>query len=126
MNSYLIDTDVMIDVSRGNADAASYLDSLSEAAISIITAHEPIVGARDKRDLAGIDSLISMYSVKHIDAAIGLLAYDLLKKYAKSDGLRTFDSLIAATAMERGLRLASRNRKHFAMIDGLQVDVPRF
>jgi predicted nucleic acid-binding protein len=126
MNSYLIDTDVMIDVSRGNADAASYLDSLGEAAISIITAHEPIVGARDKRDLAGIDSLISMYSVKHIDAAIGLLAYDLLKKYAKSDGLRTFDSLIAATAMERGLRLASRNRKHFAMIDGLQVDVPRF
>jgi predicted nucleic acid-binding protein len=67
-----------------------------------------------------------MYSVKHIDAAIGLLAYDLLKKYAKPDGLRTFDSLIAATAMERGLRLASRNRKHFAMIDGLQVDVPRF
>jgi predicted nucleic acid-binding protein len=125
MDSYLIDTDVMIDVSRGNAGAASYLDSLSEA-ISIITAHELIVGARDKRDLAGIDSLISMYSGKHIDAAIGLLAYDLLKKYAKSDGLRTFDSLIAATALERGLRLASRNRKHFAMIDGLQVDVPRF
>jgi hypothetical protein len=81
MDSYLVDTDVMIDVSRGNADAASYLDSLSKAAISIITAHELIVGARGKRDLAGIDSLISMYSVKHIDAAIGLLAYDLLKKY---------------------------------------------
>jgi predicted nucleic acid-binding protein len=126
MDSYLIDTDVMIDVSRGNADAASYLDSLSEAAISIITAHELIVGARDKRDLAGIDSLISTYSVAHIDAAIGLLAYDLLKRYAKSDGLRTFDSLIAATAMARGLRLITRNRKHFAMIVGLQVDVPRF
>jgi hypothetical protein len=34
MDSYLIDTDVMIDLSRGNADAASYLDSLSEAAIA--------------------------------------------------------------------------------------------
>jgi predicted nucleic acid-binding protein len=126
MASYLVDTDVMIDVSRGNADAGSYLDSLSDAAISIITAQELIVGARDKRDIAGIESLISTYPLMHVDAAVGLLAYDLLKTYAKSDGLRTFDSLIAATALERGLVLASRNRKHFAMIKGSRVEVPRF
>jgi predicted nucleic acid-binding protein len=95
----LIDTDVMIDVSRGNASAASYLDSLSDPAISIITAQELIVGARDKRDLVGIDSLVSAYPVIHMDTAIGQLAYGLLKRYAKSDGLRTFDSLIAATAI---------------------------
>ncbi len=41
---YLIDTDVMIDVSRENANAAGYLDSLSDPAISIITAQELIVG----------------------------------------------------------------------------------
>jgi predicted nucleic acid-binding protein len=64
--------------------------------------------------------------VMHVDAAIGLLAYDLLKTYARSDGLRTFDSLIAATAMERGRVLVSRNRKHFAMIEGLQIDAPQF
>jgi len=73
-----------------------------------------IVGARDKRDLAGIDSLVSAYPVIHMDAAIGQLAYELLKRYAKPDGLRTFDSLIAATAISRGLGLVSRNRKHFA------------
>ena len=39
----LIDTDVMIDLSRENADAANYLDSLSEPAISIVTAQELIV-----------------------------------------------------------------------------------
>ncbi len=61
-----------------------------------------------------------------MNAAIGLLAYDPLKRYAKSDGLRTFDSLIAATAMERGRVLVSRNRKHFGMIDGLRIEVPRF
>jgi len=42
--SSLIDTDVMIDVSRGNAGAADYIDSLTDPAISIITAHELIVG----------------------------------------------------------------------------------
>ena len=120
----LIDTDVMIDVSRGNASAASYLDSLSDPAISIITAQELIVGARDKRDLVGIDSLVSAYPVIHMDTAIGQLAYDLLKRYAKSDGLRTFDSLIAATAIRLGFELVSRNRKHFAMIAGLRLESP--
>jgi predicted nucleic acid-binding protein len=81
MARYLLDTDVLIDVSRGNADAASFIDSLNHAAISIIPARELIVGARDKRDLPAIDSLISTYSVEHIDAAIGLLAYDLLKRH---------------------------------------------
>jgi hypothetical protein len=122
----LIDTDVMIDASRGNASAASFLDSLSDPAISIITAQELIVGARDKRDLAGIESLVSLYPVIHMDAGIGQLAYDLLKRYAKSDGLRTFDSLIAATAIRRGFELVSRNRKHFAMIDGLRLESPRY
>ena len=122
----LIDTDVMIDVSRGNPNAASYLDSLSDPAISIVTAQELIVGARNKRDVAGIDSLISTYPVMHIDADIGQLAYDLLKRYARSDGLRTFDSLIAATAIERDFALVTRNRKHFAMIDGLRLEAPRY
>jgi len=57
---------------------------------------------------------------------VGLLAYDLLKHYAKSHGLRTFDSLIAATALERGLVLARRNRKHFAMIEQLRIVAPQF
>jgi len=122
----LIDTDVMIDASRANANAASYLDSLNDPAISIVTAQELIVGARDKRDLAGIDSLVSAYRVIHIDASIGQLAYDLLKEYAKSHGLRTFDSLIAATAIVRGFQLVSRNRKHFAMIDGLRLESPEY
>jgi len=52
----LIDTDVMIDLSCGNAGAANYVDSLTDPAVSIFTAQELIVGARDKRDLAGISS----------------------------------------------------------------------
>jgi len=126
MARYLLDTDVMIDVSRGNEDAASYVDALGDAVISIITAQELIVGARDKRDLAAIDSLISTYPIEHLDDAIGMIAYDLLKRYAKSDGLRTFDALIAATAMARQLMLVTRNRRHFAMIEGLQIEVPQF
>ena len=43
---------------------------------------------------------------------------------AKSDGLRTFDALIAATAIEDGFTLVSKNRKHFQMIGDLNLEVP--
>jgi len=65
----------MIDLSRENAEAAGYLDALSGPAISIITAQELIVGARDKRDLYAIDSLVSTYRVIRIDAALRQRAY---------------------------------------------------
>jgi len=127
MMRYLIDTDVMVDVSRRSAGAATYVDSLDDVAISIITAHELIVGARNRRDADGIDNLIRTFPV-HADlhAQITNLAYDLLKRYAKSDGLRTFDALIAATAIAEGLTLVSRNHKHFRMIGELHLEIPDY
>jgi predicted nucleic acid-binding protein len=56
----------------------------------------------------------------------GTRAYDLLKQYSKSHGLHVFDSLVAATAMEEGLTLVTKNRKHFGMIEGLRLDVPSY
>jgi hypothetical protein len=43
----LIDRDMMIDLSHENADAANYLDSLNDPAISIVTAQELIVEASE-------------------------------------------------------------------------------
>jgi len=51
----------------------------------------------------------------------GAKAYELVKAYAKSHGLHVSDSLVAATAIEV---LSTKNRKHFAMIDGLSLEVP--
>ena len=127
MARYLIDTDVMVDVSRRVAAAATFVDSLDEITISIITAHELIVGARNQRDADGIDSLIKTYPIHaELGSAITGLAYELLKRYAKLDGLRTFDALIAATAIEEGLTLVSKNRKHFEMIRELNLEVPDY
>jgi predicted nucleic acid-binding protein len=127
MPRYLIDTDVMIDVSRGTTAAATFVDSLEDITISIITAHELIVGARNQRDADAIDGLIRAFPV-HADlrAEITGIAYNLLKRHAKSNGLRTFDALIAATAIANGFTLVSRNRKHFHMIDDLALEVPSY
>ena len=49
---YLIDSDVLIDISRGKAAAREYIDALPEGwAISQVSVLELIVGARDSRDL---------------------------------------------------------------------------
>ena len=124
---FLIDSNVLIDVSRGNAAAIKYVDGLAEAwALSQVTAMELIVGARDKRDLATIDGFLSLYPVIPLSDSIGMGACRLLKTYAKSHGLHVFDSLVAATAMEKALTLVTLNRKHYRMIEGLQLEVPDY
>src|SRR5438128_12321582 len=111
---FLIDSNVLIDVSRGNVGAIQYVDRLVEPwLLSQVTAMELIVGARDKRDLATIDGFLSQYPVVPLSEGIGTGAYRLLKAYAKSHGLHVFDSLVAATAMEKSLTLVTLNRKHY-------------
>ena len=107
--------------------AADYLDSLrNEWSISAITGLEAIAGARNQREISDIDIIVSAYPAIPPNGAITRRAYYLLKTYAKSHGLRTLDALIAATAFEDGLTLATRNRKHFLMIDGLRIEVPQY
>jgi len=122
---YLIDSDILIDVSRGKESARDYLDSLPTGwGISHISALELIVGARDKSDLAQLDLFLGAYVILPLREAIGFRAYELVKSYAKSHGLHVFDALIAATAIEEGLILVTKNRKYFATIDRLMLEVP--
>ncbi len=118
----LIDSNVLIDVSRGHQPAIQYLDHLLEPwMLSQITAMELIAGARNQRELTVIDGFLSQISVIPLSDHIGVRAYELLKAYAKSDGLHVFDALIAATAIELSYQLVTRNFKHYRMIAGLRA-----
>src|SRR6266446_5479235 len=117
---YLVDTDVLVDVSRNNQAAIDFLDQLGDSwSISIITALELIVGARNKKEVAQIDQLVAAYSAIPLTAEIGASSYDLLRQFARSHGLRVFDSLIAATAIDEDLTLVTKNKRHFQMIGNL-------
>jgi len=124
---YLIDSDLLIDISRGKQSAREFVDALPEAwAISQVSALELIVGARDQRDLAAIDAFLSAYIIVPLRASTSSTAYEPLKRYGKSHGLHVFDSLVAATAMDEGLTLVTKNRRHFTVIEGLSLRVPEY
>lgn len=121
MAAFLIDTDVLIDISRGDSDAADFVDALpGDIFIGRISAMELIIGARNKRDQKVIEKFISLYSIKELSDAIGHEAHQRLKHYAKSHGLTLADALIAATAIDADLVLVSRNEKHFRPIKELR------
>ena len=125
--AYLIDSDIMVDFTRGAAGAVDYLQSLGEACrISSISALELIAGARSQREVTDLDILISIYEQIPPTEDVMRRAYYLMKTHAKSAGLRTLDAVIAATALEEGLTLATRNRKHFQMIEDLELEIPTY
>ncbi len=125
--AYLIDTDVLIDIAKGNEAAIKYLDSLSEDwSVSVVTAMELVVGARDRKETKKLDEFLAGISMVELSPGVGTRAYDLLKRFAKSHGLRVFDAIIAAAAIQEGKTLITRNEKHFRMIPELRLEVPKY
>lgn len=117
----LIDTDVVIWATRGDASAVQTVDAIDQPALSIVTVIELMQGARDARELENIERGLDNWGVNvvPINAATGNIARDLIRDHVLSDGLFLADALIAATAIHNELTLLSGNRKHFEKIERL-------
>lgn len=120
----LIDTDVLIDVARGDVQANSVLLGLAEKsspAISVVTHMELVVGCRDKKELAELDRFIKHFQVFNLSQQVSESALSLLKQYRLSHGLLIPDALIAATAIARNADLLSKNQRDFRYIPDLHL-----
>lgn len=119
----LIDTDVLIWVTRGNEQAIEYLDNIDRIFISDVTYMELIQGAFNKHDANSIDKTLREMNVKRlpIEKQISEIAVSLVRTYFHSHSMQLADALIGATALEHNLELVSGNAKHFKVIDGLTV-----
>lgn len=84
---------------------------------------ELIQGCLDKRELKTVKEFIkaNFPAMIYPDEKIYEKAILLLERYALSDGLRTVDALIAASAIIHNAALATANYKHFKNIHGLNV-----
>lgn len=120
----LIDTDVLIWMTRGHPGAASKLQTIMPWRISAVTYMELAQGCRNKEELARIKKGLAFCQtgIVPISVAISDRAMHLIDAYALSHGLQLADALIAATALEHGLAVLTANTKHFNPIEGLRIE----
>ena len=126
MVEYLIDTDILIDVSKGNEKAFLFLSNLKNASVSIINSMELIVGARNNAEKNEIEKFLAQYNFIYINDRICSFAYYLLKKFSLTHGLNIPDSFIAATAIVNELNLVTKNAKHFVHIENLKLHIAEY
>ncbi len=128
MKGLLLDTTLLIDLSRGNEQAADFIEQQRKnntyLAISTISAMELVVGCRNKREVNLAQLLIAEFSLLPLSAVISNQAYQWLITYSKSHGLLIPDALIAATASIEQLELITDNIKDFKMLPDLKVLKP--
>ena len=116
----LCDTTVIIDLLRGYEPAAAWARSLNERpACSEVTRVEVLRGMRAAERRA-TDRLLGALIWIPVDELIARRAGELGRSWRRSHhGIATADLIIAATAVEHGLELATLNVRHFPMFEGL-------
>lgn len=120
----IVDTDILIDAGRGDADAVGCLRQIeqqSSLATSAVTQMELIVGCRNKSELHDLEIFLCRFQVLKITDQISDKAVDLLQQYRLSHGLLIADALIAATALEHGEPFITKNQRDFRFIAGLHL-----
>lgn len=119
--SMLLDTSVVIDILRARPAAVGYSRSLAAPpTCSELTRVEVMRGLRSPERRTA-ERLFGSFDWASVDEPIARRAGELGRTWRRShQGIATADLVIAATAEELGLELATLNTKHFPMFKGLR------
>jgi predicted nucleic acid-binding protein len=128
MTGKLLDSTVLIDLSRGNITAAEFIDSERSSGtalfVSVISAMELVTGCRNKDEVAKVKQLVAEFALLQLLPVVSAKAYELILLFNRSHALAIPDALIAATAVTHNLELATDNTRHFSMIPDLLIQRP--
>lgn len=109
----LLDTNILIDVLRGEALALAWLDQQQQPHISVITWIEVLVGCREG-ETSRVRDWLESFPRLPLDEAIAAETVRLRKRH----GLKIPDAIILATARCADFSLATRNVKEFPLALG--------
>lgn len=121
----MIDTNILIDYFRKdnkqNSRLVQHFVEYDRLYISSITEFELITGSTAAQ-LEFWNQMIGRLKVLEFDSRVARQAARVLNQLkAKRKSIDKPDLFIAATAIAHGLTLDTRNKKHFANIDGLTL-----
>jgi predicted nucleic acid-binding protein len=124
----LIDTDIAIDFLRGETSVQPLLASLwkdGQAVLSVLTVYELTAGIRTAEKTEAMN-FIAACTLLDATPEIAVKGGEVYRKYrAKGITLNSMDCLIAATALVKGCKVATRNVKHYPE-KGLLFDIQSF
>jgi predicted nucleic acid-binding protein len=106
----LLDTNILIDVLRGEAVALTWLEQQGEAQISVITWIEVLVGCRTGETQA-VETWLESFPRLPLGDAVARESVRLRQQH----GLKVPDAIILATARCADLTLATRNSRDFPL-----------
>ena len=114
----LTDTDVLIWYMRGHEGAAHFIDGIRSFCVSAVTYMELIQGMRDKREFQALRKALKAWGapVLPLTESITSRAITYVERHWLSHRVRLADALVAATAVDHGLPLATANEKHYRVI----------
>ena len=102
----LLDTNVLIDVLKGEATARDWLQEQQQPAVSVITWIEVLVGCRTEESQA-VEAWLDSFERLPLDREVARESVQARQRH----GLKVPDAIILATARCHGLTLATRNSK---------------
>jgi predicted nucleic acid-binding protein len=122
--SVLIDSDVLVWMSRKHPGAIAKLQTIELWQVSTVGYIELIQGCRNRDELDKIKKGLAACNTAFIPLteSISARAMQLIDQYTLSHGLQLGDALMAATALENNMILLTANLKHFNPIAGLKIE----
>ncbi|MBF0200283.1 MAG: type II toxin-antitoxin system VapC family toxin [Desulfamplus sp.] len=120
-DSFLLDTDILIDFLRGHNKAVDFVTANSHKIIlSSIVVAELYAGVKGAAELTALDNFISLFTVIPVTSEIARVGGLFKRDYAKSHGIGLADSIIAATCESENASLKTLNVKHYPMMKDLK------
>ncbi len=119
--SFLLDTDVLVDFLRGYTKAVAFVNAQSSRIIlSSIVVAELYAGVKGDEEQAALDNFVSLFRIVPVGADIAKAGGLYKRDYGKSHGVGLADAILAATAETENAVLKTLNTKHYPMLQGLR------
>ena len=121
MEKVILDTNILIEILKGNQKTIQIVKQFDRLFISAITVMEIYFGALNKQELKKLKQFVSSFDVISLNENISNIATNLIYKYIKSHTLDIPDALIASTSIFINTPLFTYNKKDFKYINDIEL-----
>lgn len=132
MDSVILDTDIIIDYSRGISTELQHFLNLQDKGEIILIVPAMVIfefysgsslTSNQAKELA--DLLFSKFKIVEFDETIAKIAAQINRERKMQEKIDVGDIIIAATCLYYKAKIATKNKKHFKQIKGLTFFLPR-